>query len=656
MPALFQPTPHPVIPVPTLEWARAAGAACLKETLARREEVIRRERANPIVCGWEPPVWRLCDALLGFPWVPDEMVERVQSWFGQRIQGRDDGVKLMRKIRFLLIQGANRAGKTEYMVRTAVRLCLEMPAIQVWMFHSTHDMSTQWHHAGVYKFLPEEMKVGAIRSEVAYMSYKQLTGFGSGAVVFPAADAGTRGSQITFRNYAQDDTTLEGADIDLVLGDELMPLEWLDRLKTRTSTRDGRMILGFTPIQGYTGAVKRVIDGAETLLEVPAWLLPRDGGDKLEALALGLEVDELAELERAAQQKRAATAPAARPYPFNEVFGTNVAMPAAPVTGREFRTVPRVQKGVVPDEAIVYFHSMDNPYGNPRGVFARNLHRSDEHVAEVLYGVGHKLMASRFPRFDPAVHVLPEALIPGAGTNYHVLDPADGRNIFMLWLRVTPWAAYVYRECPGDYYLEGIGVPGPWALPDGKLADGRRGPAQESFGWGYVSYKKLIGRLEGWESLKEGPPAGMSEGDWVKAANPHGKAAEVIAERRIDSRYANASRVNASGVTTMLEEFADVNLPMYPTDVMREEEGIQQITDALDYNEAQPVNALNTPHLFIAASCRNLIFALQTWTGRDGMKGATLDPIATLRMFYQCKLGCRGEGEDTIQSTGGGFY
>ena len=39
---------------------------------------------------------------------------------------------------------------------------------------------------------------------------------------------------------------------------------------------------------------------------------------------------------------------------------------------------------------------------------------------------------------------------------------------------------FIYREwpCP-DEYVEGVGYPGMWAEPDGKKADGRKGPRAE---------------------------------------------------------------------------------------------------------------------------------------------------------------------------------
>ena len=126
--------------------------------------------------------------------------------------------------------------------------------------------------------------------------------------------------------------------------------------------------------------------------------------------------------------------------------------------------------------AVVFFHSSDNPYGNPKEVWGMIAGKPEDFVKERFYGVALKEMRARFPKFNLDVHVVAPEEVPADGTNYKMVDPCSGRNFFMLWIRVTPEHAYVYREWPGDYYIEGVGVPGPWALPDGKKMDGRRGP------------------------------------------------------------------------------------------------------------------------------------------------------------------------------------
>jgi hypothetical protein len=64
----------------------------------------------------------------------------------------------------------------------------------------------------------------------------------------------------------------------------------------------------------------------------------------------------------------------------------------------------------------------------------------------------------------------------------------------------------------------------------------------------------------------------------------------------------------------------------------RVDEGTTLINDLLDYNLEKPVTVENCPRLYVAASCKNTIYALRTWTGADGEKGATKDPLDCLKM------------------------
>src|SRR5262249_15332601 len=138
-------------------------------------------------------------------------------------------------------------------------------------------------------------------------------------------------------------------------------------------------------------------------------------------------------------------------------------------------------------------------YGNPKEVWATISSKSAEFQRERFYGVAIKAQSNRFPKFDLKVHVVAPDAVPKLGTNYHKCDPSSGRNFFMLLFRATPEGVYVYREWAGNYYIPGSGVPGPWAVPDGKKHDGRPGPAQTPFGFGNLRYKLELARLEQWK-------------------------------------------------------------------------------------------------------------------------------------------------------------
>jgi hypothetical protein len=280
-------------------------------------------------------------------------------------------------------------------------------------------------------------------------------------------------------------------------------------------------------------------------------------------------------------------------------------------------------------------------------------------VKERFYGFATKQQAGRFPKFNLKVHTCAPADVPAEGTNYQFIDPCSGRNFYMLWIRVTPEQVFVYREWPGPYYIKGVGVPGPWALPDPKKADGKPGPAQETFGWGYRSYKLQIAELEKWKELEgkaEGRRQNEEKGDeWIDELDEQNGSAEEVHERKIDARFASAPKMdNTDRPKTLLTDFEDIGLYLLPARGDDIAHGIQCINDLLNYDPDRAVDYFNKPKLMISRECPNLIFALQTWTGKDGQKGATKDPIETLYRFAtdECPyLGSMIEDDDEDETS-----
>jgi hypothetical protein len=66
------------------------------------------------------------------------------------------------------------------------------------------------------------------------------------------------------------------------------------------------------------------------------------------------------------------------------------------------------------------------------------------------------------------------------------------------------------------------------------------------------------------------------------------------------------------------------------------------------------VDARNQPKLYISENCKNVIYALQTYTAADGKKGATKDFIDLLR--YVCLSDAINVEGDILRPTGGGSY
>lgn len=637
---MFKPTPHAVLRLPTPAQARAMGPDAWLAAVNQREEIIAREGKDPMRFGYEPPIWLVTDALMGFPWVPPELAERYQRALGFK-----------KRVSSMLLQGGNRAGKSQYAAKRAMMVLRVQASRRVWAFHQDLQMSREYQQPLFWFYMPEELRAKDIKSSVTYIAYKVKTGFSDEKFVLPNR------SECSFRTYESNKSKIEGGNIDLCWCDELVPSDWVETLELRIAERAGWVLTTFTPIDGYTETVRMFADGGEVVRERLAYVLPKDGGPALVARMLGLSEDDLLELQAAEREGRAAYCPRSVPEECAGWLEDSGRGKGQRVEGREFETVPRVVRCADAEgkRAMVYFHSTDNPFGNPLEVWRMISGKRVEFVRERYFGVANKTHSARFPKFNREVHVVPAAAIPAKGDNYHLYDPARGRNAFMVWMRVTEAGVYVYREWPGSYYIPGIGVPGPWAQPDGKLHDGRMGPAQQCFGWSYLKYKEEIARLEGWEDAKKARPEGMTEKEWLMEWDQHNGSADQVRRRIMDSRAASDPRMEGDRPVTLLTEYGDIGLHFEPAPGDDIDEGVADINNALYYDELRPLDLqTNMPRLLVSAECTNTIFALTTWTGMDGFKGACKDPVDLLRYFFRAGIGY--VGENPVWEEGGGYY
>lgn len=251
--------------------------------------------------------------------------------------------------------------------------------------------------------------------------------------------------------------------------------------------------------------------------------------------------------------------------------------------------------------SVIWFHSQLNPY-NPFDELVKTLDGKNLYEKKIrAYGWADNTVGNQFPRFGDS-HIIDESAVPETGTNYMVADPAGARNWFMLWARkADDGNLYIYREWPDISY-------GEWALPSEK-PDGKEGIAQRNgAGMGIDDYKKLILKLE--------------END-----------AEEVMERYIDPRAGATQAIGRDGGTSVIELLDGGDEPMYfaPAAGIAVEQGVAMINDLLAYNMGEPISPLNQPKLFVTKNCKNLIYCLKEWTGADGDKGSTKDPIDCLR-------------------------
>lgn len=667
MPSLFNPPPHARLPVPSPAQAMALGEAGWKRAMELRAQIIAREKWDPLRHGYEPPIWTLCDCLLDVPWVDRDLARRVREALG-----------FTRVVKTLLILGGNRGGKSQYSGRTVIKILLGGAWRRAWQLHNKRSMGVTYQQPVIRRYMPPGYRK-KIKEEVANINYSVKNGFTEGKFVLP------NGSEDEFLSYEDDPDSFEGGELDVIAPDELVPPELVETFEVRLATRDGIQVITFTPVRGYSATVRMFDQGSTVAMESLAYLAPNDTGAPDVPAALGISPEEMAELLAAAQQRpaRAATAPQSRPEDViaRALRGELVPPGVAKVRddgsrelirpdGRRFALVPRVARCAIDESnplaqqrAIVWFHSSDNPYGNPKNVVAKTMGKSRAYLLERFYGKADKLVATRFPKFGDA-HLIDPKDIPPGGTRVHMVDPSTGRNFFMLWAVFFEEEMIVYREWPGDYEIPGHGIPGPWALPDGKKDDGKPGPAQESFGFGFRQYKEELARLEGWKDYErvrsDEERAAMTEEEWVKSWSPEGGAREKIHERCMDSRFASQPKLEGDRPVTLLTDFEKWGLIFHPVtghgegDNSAIREGVIQINALLQYDSEKPVDYFNRPKLRISKRCKNLIYAMQNWTGNDGTKGACKDPIDCLR--YLVQGGYSHLREDAFNSEGGGHY
>ncbi len=618
-----RPKVHPVLRLPP---ALPGQYEAWVKLLELRQKKIEAEESDPMNYGYEPPSWKLADALFGMPWMETEETtdNRLQTTDrktqGQRIR---DELGIRRPWSILLIMGANRSSKSQYAARTVMKLIRWKSGARAWCFHENERNSIDYQQLYVHHYFPPEWKVKAVKTHKAFMSFSRQNGFPDRNFVLP------NDSSCNFRTYEQDIRKSEGGECDIVWCDELVPVDLVNVLKSRIATRAGWMVITFTPVEGYSGTVKKFLDGARMIRDATAYLLPAGGGEMDLARALGVSVEHAAELKAWAEKRGEPVDVWSVPEKLEEIIekGHGAREP--------FERVPRIAQCVEEGEGVLWFHGRDNPYGNPAQLVELYRKSGPDKVKERCYGVALKAMEARFPKFREDVHVIESAAVPKEGTVYFFMDPAGSRNPFMKWFLRTREKTYLYREWPGSYGIPGAPVyeagpgPGPWAVPDGKHPDGARGPAQKPFGFGLLRLKMEIARLEEWADWlqdvkdQENSKPRKPVADW-KIENG---AREKPFRRFIDSRAASSPRVENDRPVTLQEDMLRIGLDFELTPGFSINEGVMRINDALDYDPARAMDWMNSPRFYISRECQNTVFSYLTWTGEDGNKGACKDPI-----------------------------
>jgi hypothetical protein len=615
------------------------------ELMKHRETVIAKEKGDPLRYGWEPPTWKLCDCIVEFRWVDTGLAREVQAALG-----------FQHRVTTLMINGGNRGGKSEYGARRSWRQLLDGPEQYVWMMHENDRRSMEDQQRLMWKLMPEEIRPGKdTRRRNEYIVWKDQTGFAQGKFTL------SNRSYCSFMTYNQAEP--EGGMVHLIVADERCPASWIKTLELRVNDFAGTVLQPFTPVDGYSDSVKMFHDGAKTVMNSRAYLLPKDGMEPDKGAALGLDPKDFKTL-LSELYKRDAGASSVRssvPEDLIKRILDHELMISEFCGKRQFDTVPRVMKCADAEgkRAVVFFHSADNPHGKPLNVMETALGSGEEFIKERFYGFATRAQMQQFPLFSEDIHVVPDSAIPEKGDRYMICDPAGARNWCWIYILSCPDGDYVCGEFPSAIHLvPGYGVLGDWALVSTTKPDGEKGPAQKSLGWGLMQYKSHAAYLEGWSEATEGAMESMVEKWMDPSMYPGAKAKFMVRERFMDSRFGGAKHVGMDGATTTLEECADIGFHFSPTVSggvkLSIQEGVGMINSALYFDRNKPLSVMNRPRLRIAESCKNTIFALRNWTGEGGTTGATKDFIDLLRYWFL--LGFGYQKQEDVVSAGRGCY
>jgi hypothetical protein len=629
--------PHPVFRLPTQEEARAMGPDRFAGVIRERARRMELEIDDPLAHGFEPPIWRLIDDLL----VEGKrvcLVDYPQLLPKDWTKSQAPQIELVGR-RELFVSGANGASKSEYAAKKLSKILRNIENALCWAFHETEKESIDRQQPLFVRYLPpairrQVMATGRFKQgAIANVSWTQKNGFTEKSFVLP------NGSQQTFKFYKQEEQTVEGAQVHAIWADELVPLELVSTLRFRLMKHKGILLVTFTPIRGWTPTYQEYAEGMRLVLEVEALRLPvkKPRGKNAE---LGTR-----NAERGTEKEEESATADSSGGEF-EIVG--------------YEKVPRLGIAGPGSDGnlkanIVWMQSDDNVFLDKKELDERLRGATRQLILERGYGVATRAFANAFPKFSQAVHVIAPERVPKEGSNYHVVDPCDGRNWFMLWIRIDALGRwFVYREWPSyghpEAYIPAVGELGPWTLP-GAAADGKRGPGQDALGWSLSRYITEIERLEG-KKQREAAAGFDARSVSLKVTRPQRPGlqkradnGERISDRWMDSRYGNRPTQSKEHYTTLIEQMSDLDMEFRAASGDQIGEGVTLINDALDYDDtigpgkySAVLSRINEPKLFISRNCPNTIYALQNWTGKDGQHGACKDPVDCLRYGLKAEL------------------
>lgn len=345
-----------------------------------------------------------------------------------------------------LVLGGNRSGKTTGCAKMVMEAVMQNNNGHIVCFSQNADTSVKVQQSAIWEMMPKEFKKKT-KSTEGYINFSMQNGFTGSSFIFP--DTKTRVDFKTYTQFSNNQTILEGFEFGFKRPDQINIGAWLDEylgdaslvntLRFRLATRNSKLLIGFTPIDGYTPFIAEYLQGAETLQTREAELLNK-------------------------------------------------------------KSLPVKQYSPKRDASIVYLHSDENPFGGYSRISKDLKGRPQEEILVRAYGVPVKSMTSMLPLFNTEVNVLgekenkygmkfPDISDANEYTIYQVVDPAGARNYVSIWAGVNKNGdIYIRREWPDRDTF------GEWALfGDPKW---KYGPASKKLGYNVKGYVELFEEIE----------------------------------------------------------------------------------------------------------------------------------------------------------------
>jgi len=352
----------------------------------------------------------------------------------------------LKKSNECLVLGGNRSGKTTGCAKLIMQAVVENQEGHIVCFSQNIDTSIKIQQKAMWEMMPKEFR-RKTKSTVGYINYSMQNGFTGQSFIFP--DTKTRVDFKTYTQFSNNQTILEGFEFGFKTQGDNNIGAWLDEylgdatlvntLRFRLATRNSKLLVGFTPIDGYTPFIAEYLKNAQIIMTKPAKLLNN-------------------------------------------------------------KEVPILQYSPNRDAIVCYLHSDENPFGGYDRIAKDLRGRPEDEIMVRAYGIPVKSMTSLLPLFNTEVNVLSEKpnkygrAFPDIRnlqefTCYQVVDPAGARNYVALWAAVNAKGEiFIRKEFPDrDTY-------GEWAIfGDPKW---RYGSAAKKIGYNVEGYTKLFKEIE----------------------------------------------------------------------------------------------------------------------------------------------------------------